>query len=353
MRWAISAIVLAAVALLASGWRYPGPAARRSRRWRPAPPAASSTACPAWPARRSPSTTSRVTNTAARVRANLTTYFVFVDLAAIAGVRLARPDRLGYRRARPCSLRRPSCWAASLGERLFPLASETLLSPPGARPSGRRGDRLLDPVSGADMKIWDNHRGQGGAASGIGGSIGALLGVGAAAGGRRQRIPACAQIGFTIGVIALGAKMARVDGEVSDMRGRGLPLLLPGAAGRGEERPALLRSRQARRRRLRDLCAPGRGAVPRRAGNPRERARGPVQHRQGRRLGRRRGGRLSRQGRAHLRPRQRPLRARQGRGARASSSASPASSWASIRWRPTSRSARPGCARCAPTIPTG
>ena len=136
-------------------------------------------------------------------------------------------------------------------------------------------------------------------------------------------------------------------------RGRGVPRLLPGAAGRGEERRALLRSGQARRRGLRDLCAPARGAVSRCAGNPRERAGGPVRHRRGRRPGRRRGGRLSRPGGAHLRPRAATASSAPRRRRWASSNASPASFSASIRWRPTSRSARPGCARCAPIIPTG
>jgi uncharacterized membrane protein YfcA len=60
MRWAISAIVLAAVALLASGWRFHGQWRRRLP-WGSAPPAASSTASRAWQAHRSPSITSPVT----------------------------------------------------------------------------------------------------------------------------------------------------------------------------------------------------------------------------------------------------------------------------------------------------
>jgi uncharacterized membrane protein YfcA len=122
MRWAISAIILGAVALLASGWRFAG----------------------------SPRTTTTLTagvssgflnglagmagppiafyylagnETATRVRANLTTYFVFVDLVAIGaftsrgliewstivlGLLLAPAVMLG----------------GVLGTRLFPLASE-------------------------------------------------------------------------------------------------------------------------------------------------------------------------------------------------------------------------------------
>ena len=82
MRWAISAIVLTAVALLASGWRFSG-------QWRPTvtlgigvtsgflnglsgmagPPIAFYYLAG--------------NETVKRVRANLTTYFVFVDLAAL------------------------------------------------------------------------------------------------------------------------------------------------------------------------------------------------------------------------------------------------------------------------------
>ena len=122
MRWAISAIVLAAVALLAGGWRFAG-------RPRPATTLAAGV-------------TSGFLNglagmagppiafyylagdeTVTRVRANLTTYFVFVDLVAIAtfvvrdlidwdtlvlGLFLAPGVMLG----------------GVLGARLFPLASE-------------------------------------------------------------------------------------------------------------------------------------------------------------------------------------------------------------------------------------
>jgi len=63
------------------------------------------------------------------------------------------------------------------------------------------------------MSIWDIIA-EKAAQLGIGGSIGALLGVAPADAGTH---PGLLQIGFTIGVIALGAKMARVDGEVSDI----------------------------------------------------------------------------------------------------------------------------------------
>ncbi|MPZ30970.1 MAG: TSUP family transporter [Rhodospirillales bacterium] len=122
MRWAISAIVLGAVALLASGWRFAG-------RPRPATTLAAGI-------------TSGFLNGLAgmagppiafyylagdesvtRVRANLTTYFVFVDLVAIAAF-VARDlvDRdtlvLGLFLAPAVML------GGVLGARLFPLASE-------------------------------------------------------------------------------------------------------------------------------------------------------------------------------------------------------------------------------------
>ena len=65
------------------------------------------------------------------------------------------------------------------------------------------------------MSIWDIIADKA-AQLGIGGSIGALLGVGPARADDGTH-PGLRQIGFTIGVIALGAKMARVDGEVSDV----------------------------------------------------------------------------------------------------------------------------------------
>jgi len=122
MRWAISAIVLTAVALLASGWRFHG----------------------AW---RAPVTlgigaTSGFLNglsgmagppiafyylagneTATRVRANLTTYFIFVDLAALM-VFLAR-GMVHWDTAVLALWLTPAVIAGGLlGERLFPLASE-------------------------------------------------------------------------------------------------------------------------------------------------------------------------------------------------------------------------------------
>ncbi len=64
------------------------------------------------------------------------------------------------------------------------------------------------------MSIWDKIA-DSAAWLGIGGPIGALLGNTSAKAGDGVH-PGLRQIGFTIGVIALGAKMARVDGQVSE-----------------------------------------------------------------------------------------------------------------------------------------
>jgi uncharacterized protein len=122
MRWAISAIVLTAVALLASGWRFHG-------EWRA-------------PVTLGIGATSGFLNglsgmagppiafyylagneTVTRVRANLTTYFVFVDLAALA-VFLAR-DLVHWDTGILALWLAPAVVAGGLlGEKLFPLASE-------------------------------------------------------------------------------------------------------------------------------------------------------------------------------------------------------------------------------------
>src|SRR6185436_20492214 len=64
------------------------------------------------------------------------------------------------------------------------------------------------------MKIWDIIADKA-ARLGIGGPIGALLGMTPPAADEGVH-PGLRQIAFTIGVIALGAKMAGVDGEVSE-----------------------------------------------------------------------------------------------------------------------------------------
>ncbi len=121
MRWAISAIVLTAVALLASGWRFHG-------QWRA-------------PVTLAIGATSGFLNglsgmagppiafyylagneTATRVRANLTTYFVFVDLAALS-VFLAR-GLVQWDTGVLALWLAPAVVAGGLlGEKLFPLAS--------------------------------------------------------------------------------------------------------------------------------------------------------------------------------------------------------------------------------------
>jgi uncharacterized membrane protein YfcA len=122
MRWAISLIVLGAVALLASGWRFRG-------RPRPATTLAaggisgflngfSGMAGPPiifyYLAGR---------ETAERVRANLTTYFIFVDLMTLAV--FAGRDLIGWQTAVQALWLIPAVIAGGLlGERLFPLASE-------------------------------------------------------------------------------------------------------------------------------------------------------------------------------------------------------------------------------------
>lgn len=122
MRWAISAIVLTAVALLASGWRFQG-------QWRP-------------PVTLGIGVTSGFLNglsgmagppiafyylagneSVTRVRANLTTYFVFVDLAALA-VFVGRGMVHWDTGALAFCLAPAVIAGGLLGEKLFPLASE-------------------------------------------------------------------------------------------------------------------------------------------------------------------------------------------------------------------------------------
>jgi uncharacterized membrane protein YfcA len=122
MRWAISAIVLTAVALLASGWRFHG-------QWRA-------------PVTLGIGVTSGFLNglsgmagppiafyylagneTVTRVRANLTTYFVFVDLAAL--LVFAGRGMVHWDTGVLALCLAPAVIAGGLlGERLFPLASE-------------------------------------------------------------------------------------------------------------------------------------------------------------------------------------------------------------------------------------
>ena len=122
MRWAISAIILGAVALLASGWRFAG----RPRTTTTLTAGVSSGFLNGLAGMAGPPIAFYYLagdETVTRVRANLTTYFVFVDLAAIGtftsrglidwstivlGLFLAPAVMLG----------------GVLGTRLFPLASD-------------------------------------------------------------------------------------------------------------------------------------------------------------------------------------------------------------------------------------
>jgi len=122
MRWTISLIVLGAVTLLASGWRFRG-------RPRPVTTLAaggmsgflnglSGMAGP-------PIIFYYLAGdeTAERVRANLTTYFIFVDLVTL--VVFAGRDLIGWNTGMLALWLVPAVVAGGLlGERLFPLASE-------------------------------------------------------------------------------------------------------------------------------------------------------------------------------------------------------------------------------------
>jgi uncharacterized protein len=122
MRWVISAIVLSAVAMLASGWRFTG---------KPRPATTLATGAVSGflnglSGMAGPPIAFYYlagTDAAVKVRANLTTYFVFVDLVA-ASVFFAR-DLVGVSTAVESLFLAPAVVAGGLiGERLFPLASE-------------------------------------------------------------------------------------------------------------------------------------------------------------------------------------------------------------------------------------
>ena len=123
MRWAISAIVLGAVVLLASGWRYTGQP-------RPATTLAAGAssgflnglAGMAGPPIAFYYLASR--ESVAHVRANLTTYFVFVDLVAIAT--FASRSLVNWNTVVLALFLAPAVMLGGvLGARLFPLASES------------------------------------------------------------------------------------------------------------------------------------------------------------------------------------------------------------------------------------
>ena len=122
MRWAISAIVLGAVALLASGWRYKG-------KPRPATTLAagvSSGFLNGLAGMAGPPIAFYYLagqDNAAHVRANLTTYFVFVDLVAIAT--FASRSLVDWNTVVLALFLAPAVMLGGvLGAKLFPLASE-------------------------------------------------------------------------------------------------------------------------------------------------------------------------------------------------------------------------------------
>jgi uncharacterized membrane protein YfcA len=123
MRWAISAIVLSAVALLAGGWRFSG----RPRMATTLAAGASSGFLNGLSGMAGPPIAFYYlagNETVTRVRANLTTYFVFVDLAALAT--FASRGLVAWPTAVQGLLLAPAVIAGGLlGERLFPLASES------------------------------------------------------------------------------------------------------------------------------------------------------------------------------------------------------------------------------------
>ena len=123
MRWVISAIVLGAVALLASGWRYSG---------KPRPTATlaagvSSGFLNGLAGMAGPPIAFYYLageDAAARVRANLTTYFVFVDLVSFSV--FATRGLIAWNTGVLAAFLAPAVILGGvLGTKLFPLASET------------------------------------------------------------------------------------------------------------------------------------------------------------------------------------------------------------------------------------
>ena len=122
MRWAISAIVLAAVALLASGWRFAG----RPRTATTLAAGGTSGFLNGLSGMAGPPIAFYYlagNESVERVRANLTTYFIFVDIVAMA-VFLARDLVVWQTGVLGLCLAPAVILGGLLGERLFPLASE-------------------------------------------------------------------------------------------------------------------------------------------------------------------------------------------------------------------------------------
>ncbi len=164
--------------------------------------------------------------------------------------------------------------------------------------------------------------------------------------------PGLRQIGFTIGVIALGAKMARVDGEVSEVERAAFRdfFEVPPGEEANVERFFDLAKRDAGgfETYARQVAAlfPDAPEILENVIEDCSASRRPT------------AGSMSPKRTISRRSPASSACPARGSSARRPLpwgpwSASPASCWASIRWRPTSRSARPGCGRCAPTIPTG
>jgi uncharacterized membrane protein YfcA len=123
MRWIISAIVLGAVALLASGWRYHGPPVTAATLGA----GASSGFLNGLSGMAGPPIVFYYlagSDSAERVRASLTTYFIFVDLIAIAVFGLNGSLKVDTGLHALC-LAPAVILGGLLGERLFPLASES------------------------------------------------------------------------------------------------------------------------------------------------------------------------------------------------------------------------------------
>ena len=146
MRWAISAIVLGAVVLLASGWRFAG----RPRTATTLAAGVSSGFLNGLAGMAGPPIAFYYLagdETVTRVRANLTTYFVFVDLVASPSSARAAWST-GIPASSACFLAPAVMLGGVLGGGFSPGQRE-LLPASCARPAGRRGDRRLDPVSGS------------------------------------------------------------------------------------------------------------------------------------------------------------------------------------------------------------
>lgn len=123
VRWAISAIVLGAVVLLASGWRFSG----QPRTATTLAAGASSGFLNGLSGMAGPPIAFYYLagdETVTRVRANLTTYFVFVDLLAI--IFFISRDLVDWTTGMQALLLAPAVVLGGLlGNHLFPLASES------------------------------------------------------------------------------------------------------------------------------------------------------------------------------------------------------------------------------------